>query len=215
MRCRQMGKPVIVASHLLQSMIEYPTPTRAEVCLDTASRCFQAPACYGMGLRGRHCAQQHRHGHRCKELHVAVGRQYITLSIVERTELRRLHRQVLSSRVNTIDEECHVAPAQVADIADVVRQRADALMLSGESAVGAYPEKALAVLRQVSTRIEEWCRHALRCISFGVTCKRACGSLLSLVKDRHKLPGRDSHAVPARSSAYMKQHTNRRASHSK
>lgn len=49
---------------------------------------------------------------------------------------------------------------QVADISDVVRQRADALMLSGESAVGAYPEKALGVLRQVSTRIEEWCRCA-------------------------------------------------------
>jgi len=76
MRSRQQGKPVIVASHLLQSMIEFPTPTRAEV----------------------------------------------------------------------------------ADIADVVRQRADALMLSGESAIGAYPEKALGVLRQVSTRIEEWVR---------------------------------------------------------
>ncbi|CAL5227753.1 g10772 [Coccomyxa viridis] len=75
-RCRQAGKPVIVASHLLQSMIEYPTPTRAEV----------------------------------------------------------------------------------ADISDVVRQRADALMLSGESAAGAYPEKAVGVLRQVATRIEEWCR---------------------------------------------------------
>ena len=49
---------------------------------------------------------------------------------------------------------------QVADISDVVRQRADALMLSGESAVGAFPEKALGVLRQVSTRIEEWCRSA-------------------------------------------------------
>lgn len=76
MRCRQTGKPVIVASHLLQSMIEYPTPTRAEV----------------------------------------------------------------------------------ADISDVVRQRADALMLSGESAAGAYPDKAVAVLRAVSGRIEEWCR---------------------------------------------------------
>ena len=31
-RCRQQGKPVIVASHLLQSMMEFPTPTRAEVC---------------------------------------------------------------------------------------------------------------------------------------------------------------------------------------
>ena len=50
------------------------------------------------------------------------------------------------------------AGAQVADIADVVRQRADALMLSGESAAGAYPEKAIGVLRAVATRIEEWCR---------------------------------------------------------
>jgi hypothetical protein len=29
--CRQLNKPVIVASQLLDSMIEYPTPTRAEV----------------------------------------------------------------------------------------------------------------------------------------------------------------------------------------
>ncbi|KAK9806482.1 hypothetical protein WJX73_001862 [Symbiochloris irregularis] len=75
-RCRQVGKPVIVASHLLQSMIEYPTPTRAEV----------------------------------------------------------------------------------ADIADVVRQRADALMLSGESAAGGFPDKCINVLRVVSMQVEEWCR---------------------------------------------------------
>lgn len=29
--CRQQNKPVIVASQLLESMVEYPTPTRAEV----------------------------------------------------------------------------------------------------------------------------------------------------------------------------------------
>ena len=78
--CRQLNKPVIVASQLLESMIEYPTPTRAEV----------------------------------------------------------------------------------ADVSEAVRQRADALMLSGESAMGQYPEKALAVLRSVSVRIEKWWREEKR-----------------------------------------------------
>lgn len=32
--CRKLNKPVIVASQLLESMVEYPTPTRAEVGLD-------------------------------------------------------------------------------------------------------------------------------------------------------------------------------------
>ncbi|KAG6537874.1 pyruvate kinase isozyme A, chloroplastic-like [Zingiber officinale] len=78
--CRQLNKPVIVASQLLESMIEYPTPTRAEV----------------------------------------------------------------------------------ADVSEAVRQRADALMLSGESAMGQYPDKALAVLRSVSLRIERWWREEKR-----------------------------------------------------
>ncbi|PKA64951.1 Pyruvate kinase isozyme A, chloroplastic [Apostasia shenzhenica] len=74
--CRQLNRPVIVASQLLESMIEYPTPTRAEV----------------------------------------------------------------------------------ADVSEAVRQRADALMLSGESAMGQFPDKALTVLRSVSIRIERWWR---------------------------------------------------------
>ncbi|XP_043722201.1 pyruvate kinase isozyme A, chloroplastic [Telopea speciosissima] len=74
--CREINRPVIVASQLLESMIEYPTPTRAEV----------------------------------------------------------------------------------ADVSEAVRQRADALMLSGESAMGQFPEKALTVLRSVSLRIERWWR---------------------------------------------------------
>ncbi|KAG4984368.1 hypothetical protein JHK87_029117 [Glycine soja] len=78
--CRQLNKPVIVASQLLESMVEYPTPTRAEV----------------------------------------------------------------------------------ADVSEAVRQYADALMLSGESAIGSYAQKALAVLDMASSRMESWSREENR-----------------------------------------------------
>jgi pyruvate kinase len=52
--------------------------------------------------------------------------------------------------------------AEVADVSEAVRQRADALMLSGESAMGRYPDKALSVLRSVSLRIEKWWREEKR-----------------------------------------------------
>ncbi|KAI4367547.1 hypothetical protein MLD38_023275 [Melastoma candidum] len=78
--CRQLNKPVIVASQLLESMVEYPTPTRAEV----------------------------------------------------------------------------------ADVSEAVRQYADGLMLSGESAIGLYGEKALSILRMTSNRMESWSRQENR-----------------------------------------------------
>ncbi|KAI3712314.1 hypothetical protein L1987_70865 [Smallanthus sonchifolius] len=46
----------------------------------------------------------------------------------------------------------------VADVSEAVRQRADALMLSGESAMGLYGQKAISVLRMTSTRMELWGR---------------------------------------------------------
>ncbi|KAK9287525.1 hypothetical protein L1049_015946 [Liquidambar formosana] len=78
--CRQLNKPVIVASQLLESMIEYPIPTRAEV----------------------------------------------------------------------------------ADVSEAIRQYADALMLSGESAIGSHGQKALSVLQMASIRMELWSREENR-----------------------------------------------------
>ena len=46
----------------------------------------------------------------------------------------------------------------MADVSEAVRQYADAVMLSAESAIGAYPQKALSVLRVASERMESWSR---------------------------------------------------------
>jgi hypothetical protein len=46
--CRHLNKPVIVASQLLESMVEYPTPTRAEVITTTTSKdaCLKHVYCF-------------------------------------------------------------------------------------------------------------------------------------------------------------------------
>lgn len=51
---------------------------------------------------------------------------------------------------------------KVADISEAVRQYADALMLSGESAIGSFGQKALAVLDMTSSRMESWSREENR-----------------------------------------------------
>ena len=57
-------------------------------------------------------------------------------------------------------ESMHTLPtptrAEVADITEAVRQRTDALMLCGETAIGDYPFRSLDVLRTVVIRAEKW-----------------------------------------------------------
>lgn len=73
-RCHQFGKRVIVATHMLESMIEHPMPTRAEVT----------------------------------------------------------------------------------DVANAVYEEADAIMLSGETAVGKYPIKCIESLNKIARQSEQW-----------------------------------------------------------
>jgi pyruvate kinase len=68
---------------------------------------------------------------------------------------------VASQLLNSMIDVPVPTRAEVADCADAVRQQADALMLSGETAAGKYPVKAVQTLQAVR----------LSLMSF-VVCKR-------------------------------------------
>jgi pyruvate kinase len=59
---------------------------------------------------------------------------------------------VASQLLNSMIDVPVPTRAEVADCADAVRQQADALMLSGETAAGAYPVKSVQVLQGVRRR---------------------------------------------------------------
>lgn len=156
MRCRQAGKPVIVAAHLLQSMHTLPTPTRAEVgrCQRPArQRADVLDARPGLILR-TDCACWPVVP-RCAEIDIACGNRVTFNPYLQPLPAFRVDCQPLCPRRTP---NLPPSAAQVSDIADCVRQQADALMLCGETAAGAYPLKSLEVLRSVATRIEEWMR---------------------------------------------------------
>lgn len=51
-------------------------------------------------------------------------------------------------------DRCHDAVKQVSDIAIAVREGTDAVMLSGESAYGAFPYKSVDVMTSVAKHTE-------------------------------------------------------------
>jgi pyruvate kinase len=53
--CRQLNKPVIVASQLLESTIEYPTPTRAEEVADVSEAVRQSAGALMLKWLGTFC----------------------------------------------------------------------------------------------------------------------------------------------------------------
>ncbi|XP_020272600.1 plastidial pyruvate kinase 1, chloroplastic-like [Asparagus officinalis] len=75
------------------------------------------------------------------------------MSSTRRVPFQAQQQQATVERA-TVDREGAGKKTRVADVSEAVRQFADALMLSGESAVGSFADKALAVLCMASARME-------------------------------------------------------------
>ncbi|XP_024974967.1 pyruvate kinase isozyme A, chloroplastic-like, partial [Cynara cardunculus var. scolymus] len=73
---------------------------------------------------------------------------------------------VVSQVLESMIENPTPTRAEVAGVSEAVRQCSDALMLSGESAMGSYGLKAISVLRMASTRMELWSHEVNRVQKF-------------------------------------------------
>jgi len=120
--CRRRGKPVIVATNMLESMINNPAPTRAEV---GGGRLPVSDLSGLLGVAGK-------------------GFEPRSMSILAALPAHKDKApQGHSNPFNT--KPTKTTAPQVSDIAIAVREGADAVMLSGETAYGRFPHKTVQV----------------------------------------------------------------------
>jgi pyruvate kinase len=75
-------------------------------------------------------------------------------SIIEQCNRRRVPVITATEMLNTMIQEPRPTRAEVSDVANAIIDGTDAVMLSGESAVGAWPVKAVETMARIAAEVE-------------------------------------------------------------
>ncbi len=127
--CRQAGKPVVVATQMLESMIKTPSPTRAEAS-DVATAIYDSADAVMLSAESAS-------GDWPVEAVAMMSR------IIERTENHKLYRSIIEALQPTPESTTpHAVAAAAADIADAI----------GASAIVAYTASGTTSMRAARKR---------------------------------------------------------------
>jgi pyruvate kinase len=127
--CRQAGKPVVIATQMLESMIKSPSPTRAEAS-DVATAIYDSADCVMLSAESAS-------GDWPVEAVSMMDR------IIQHTEEHKLYRSIIDAlQPSPEDTTPHAVAAAAADVADAI----------GASAIVAYTASGTTAYRTARKR---------------------------------------------------------------
>lgn len=115
------------------------------------------------------------------------------IPVIQRRLVEKCHRRkkpviIATQMLHSMIEHARPTRAEVSDVANAIYQRADAIMLSGETASGAHPLEAVKVMTKIAQEIEQNLHPVLDIHLLHVTAPVAYTLSKMLVEATNNLP---------------------------